>query len=65
MMGFRDSILTLTAEEEHPLGEALVRKRFFHAMSVGFKLDTIRLELGPFLKSGDLQDDELKRNDQK
>ena len=56
MMGYRDTILTLTKEEEYPLGEALVQKKFLHAVSVGFKKDTIRLALAPILKSGKVED---------
>ena len=48
-------------EEEEPLAESLIRKKFHHALSVGFKKDTIRLMLAPVLKSGKLDDDQLMK----
>ena len=42
MMGYRDRILTLTKEEEHPIGEPLVTKKFYRALSVGFRSDSPR-----------------------
>ena len=59
MMGLRDNIMTLTMEEDCPLGEELVRRRFFHAVSVGLKKDTIRLELRQLLKDGRMTDEDL------
>ena len=61
MFGLRDHIINITAEEDHPLDEAIVRKRFFHALSVGFKRDTVRLELGPLLKKVDTRDPVLMK----
>ena len=61
MMAFRDNIVTCTREEDHPLGEALVQKRFFHALFVGLKKDTIRLSLGSLLKMGNVEDDVLMK----
>ena len=59
MMGLRDNIMTLTKEEDYSLGEELVRRRFFHAVSVGLKKDTIRLELRQVLKDGKITDEDL------
>lgn len=59
MMGLRDNIMTLTKEEQFPLGDELVRRKFFHAVSVGLKQDTIRLELRQVLKEGTMEDEEL------
>ena len=61
MCTFRDNILAMTKQEEHPKNEATVKKKFFHALAVGFKKDTIRLMLTPALKRGDLDDDELMK----
>ena len=61
MCTFRDNILAMTKQEEHPKNEATVKKKFFHALAVGFKKDTIRLMLAPVLKRGDLDDDELMK----
>ena len=61
MMGLRDNIVTLTKEEDCPLGEELVKRRFFHAVSVGLKKDTIRLELRQLLKNGKMTDEDLLR----
>ena len=58
MMGFRDNIITLTREEDCPLSDDLVKRRFFHAVSVGLK-DTIRLELEHVLKDVKITDEDL------
>ena len=50
MMGLRDVILTITNEEETPQPRDVVMRRFFHALSVGFRKDTVRLEMRPLLK---------------
>ena len=59
MMGFRDNIITLTREEGCPLGDDLVKRRFFHAVSVGLNKDTIRLELQHVLKDVKITDEDL------
>ena len=50
MLGLRDVILTITNEEETPQPRDVVMRRFFHALSVGFRKDTVRLEMRPLLK---------------
>ena len=59
MMGRRDTILTLTSREKCPLGEALVRERFAHAVAVGLKKDTIRIQFQSTLKDSTKGDHEL------
>ena len=61
MMGLRDNIITLTKAEDYPLSESLVRNKFCYALSVGFLKDTIRLELGPILRTGRLDDAQLMK----
>ena len=61
MCTFRDNIMAMTKQEEHPKNEATVRKQFFKSLAVGFKKDTIRLMLAPVIKHGDLGDDELMK----
>ena len=61
MMGLRDNIITLTKAEDYPLSESLVRNKFCYALSVGFMKDTIRLELGPVLRTGRLDDAQLMK----
>ena len=50
MLGLRDVILTITNEEETPQPRDVVMRRFFHALSVGFRKDAVRLEMRPLLK---------------
>ena len=59
LMGLRNTIITVSGEEGCPLDVAMVRKRFFHAVAVGLKKDTIRLELQPALKNTDMEDEDL------
>ncbi len=61
MMGLRDDIMNITKEEEDPLSERRVQKKFLRALSVGFKKDTIRLTLGPLLKTGSVADHVLMK----
>ena len=59
MMDYRDSIMDLAEEEECPLSEALVNKRFYQALSVGITADVIRLDLRQVLKDASMEDWEL------
>ncbi len=62
MIGLRDTIITLNADEEEcSFGGKLVRRQFLHALTVGFTTDTIRLELRQALKEPDMEDDEMTR----
>ena len=59
LMSLRDNIIAVSREEGCPLNVEKVKDRFFHALSVGLKKDTIRLELLPLLKQRNLEDDDL------
>ena len=56
MLDLRNKIITLSREEECPLEEKMVRKRFFHSLCVGLKRDTVRLELQTTLKNVDINE---------
>ena len=59
MMGYRDNILTVTKEEQHPVSDAFVQKKFNRAVICGFRKDTIRITLTPLLRQAALEDDDL------
>lgn len=59
MMSLRDNVLILSREEACPFEENLVRRRFFHSLSVGFRKDTIRLEAQSLLRDCSLSDEVL------
>ena len=61
MCTYRDNILAMTKQEEHPMDERVVLKQFYKSLAVGFKKDTIRLMLAPLIKKGDLDDDDLMK----
>ena len=64
MIDLRDKIELLAREEGCPLSQATVDKRFKHVLSVGFRRETIRLEMQAVLKRNltDLQlMDELQK----
>ena len=50
MIDLRDKIELLAREEGAPLSKAVVDKRFKHVLSVGFRRETIRLEMQNVLK---------------
>ena len=59
MLDLRNNIITLSKEEKCPFEEILIRKKFFHSLAVGFKKDTIQLDLRTVLKDYDQEDEEL------
>ena len=59
MCTYRDNILAMTKQEEHPLDERRVQMNFRRALAVGFKRDTIRLMVAPICKNDKLSDNEL------
>ena len=59
MMSLRDSVLTLSKEEACPFEENLVRRRFFHSISVGLRKDSIRLEAQNVLRDPNMADEVL------
>ena len=60
MAQLRNNIITISEEEGNPRDPQAVRKRFLHAILVGLKRDTVRLEVQALLKSKpDITDQEL------
>ena len=49
MIDLRDTIVCVSEEEGCALGEQMVRKRFTHALSVGFRNTTIRIQMQSIL----------------
>ena len=61
----RNDIVTVSREEGNPLDPDMVRRRFLHALSVGVRKDTIRLEIQGLLKNTNITDEELGAEVQK
>ena len=61
MCTMRDNILAVSKQEEHPKSEAIVQKKFLQTLAVGFRKDTIRLQLASVCKSATLDDDDLMK----
>ena len=61
----RNDIITISQEEGNPLDPEMVRKRFLHAISVGVRKNTIRLEIQALLKNTEITDEELGAEVQK
>ena len=61
MLDMKKKIITLSIDEGFPLNEKKIQERFIHALSVGFKADTIRLAMERILNRRDLKDGELLR----
>ena len=59
MLDLRNGIITLSKEEDCQFDETLVRKKFVHALSVGFAEDAVRLELRGVLKNHRIEDHDL------
>ena len=59
LMDLRNQVITLSDTEGCAFDPDMVRKKFAHALSVGFSNDTIRLELRPTLKNHNISDMEL------
>ena len=51
MAQLRNNILTISEEEGNPRDPMTVRKRFLHAIAVGLKRDTVRLEVQALVKA--------------
>ena len=60
MIDYRKKIVKVNQEEDCPLGEPVVRKRFVNSMLVGIRNATVRLELQPLLKDPNLTDKSLR-----
>ena len=50
MMALRDEILEVTKDEDCPLGEVWVKRRFTDSLLSGLRKPTIRLEMQALLK---------------
>ena len=61
----RNDIITISQEEGNPLDPEMVRKRFLHALSVGIRKNTVRLEIQALLKNTAISDEELGAEVQK
>ena len=59
VMAMRNTIIEVAQNEEHQIDIAMVKKACFHAISVGLRRDTIRLELRHILTNISLDDDEV------
>ena len=59
MMDLRNNVLTLSREESCAFEENMLKRKFFHSLSVGFRKDTIRIELQNVLKNHDQIPQEL------
>ena len=59
MMAFRDSIYDANRDEDTPLSEALIEKKFSHSVIVGLRSPTIRLEIKPLILDNELTEDQL------
>ena len=59
MNGYRKNIMSVTAHEDCPLTDGMVRKRFCNSLLVGLRNPTTRLELKPVLLNNSIPDHEL------
>ena len=61
-MALRERVVSLSSEEDTcPFSRDLVRHRFFHTLSTGFKKSCFRLELKDMLKEMVVSDEDLIR----
>ncbi len=59
MFNIRNTILQVTREEDCPLGESLVKKKFVHSVLVGLRKPTNRLQLQSLFGRSELTDMEF------
>ena len=59
LAGMRNDIVTVSKEEGNPLDPEMIRRRFLHAISVGLRKETIRVEIQALLKNTEITDEEL------
>ena len=60
MMSLRERVISLSMEEDTcPFSSELVRHRFFHTLSTGFRSSSVRLELRDVLKGMMVSDEDL------
>ena len=59
VMAMRNRILEVNKQEEHDIGEAVVRKACFRTISLGLRRDTIRLQVQQILIDISIDDDDV------
>ena len=60
MLELKTKIVKLSREEGYPLEEKTVRRQFLHSLAVGFKTDTIRVQVEQLLaRKEDIKDKDL------
>ena len=59
VMAMRNRIIEVNKEEEHAIGEVVVRKSCFRTILLGLRRDTIRLELRGLLQDTSVDDETL------
>ena len=59
VMGMRDDVLALSAEEGGQYTEKLVQQKMLHVLSVGLRKANVRLAMRSVLKSPDISDDDI------
>ena len=59
MMAYRDSIFEANEDEECPLDERLIQKKFSNSVIIGLRSATLRLELKPLIMNTDMSDDQI------
>ena len=60
MIDLRDKLEVTSAAEGCPISKAVLKKKFTHALAVGFKRETVRLEMQAVLKRDDWTDNILR-----
>jgi hypothetical protein len=60
MIDLRDKLEVTSEAEGCPISKAVLKKKFTHALTVGFRKETIRLEMQSVLKKDDWTDNQLR-----
>ena len=60
MIDLRDKLEVTSAAEGCPISKAVLKKKFTHALAVGFRKETIRLEMQSVLKRDSWTDNQLQ-----
>jgi hypothetical protein len=61
MIDLRDKLEVTSAAEGCPISKQVLRKKFTHALAVGFRKETIRLEMQSVLKKDKWTDNQLRQ----
>ncbi len=59
LLCLKNMIIMISRDEGTPLDETMVNRRFFHALGVGLRKETVRLELQPTLNMMTADDEDL------